>query len=374
MITPRQTRLFRAADLRAFQRTIRRLAGHTDVWRARSCAVIVASAAGADQLRRTFENHRLSGTSPADRALGLPQILTRSGWYDAMHSRLPSPPRRLTDLEREVLLNAAARDAATTEEPPFRLRAGLLVEMLALYDDLRRRDSSVDDFERVLVRELQRDADDDRGAARLLKQTRFLAAAFRGYEARRDATGAVDEYALRTMLLEVEPTRPLRQVVVTVGERSVDSAGLWPADLALLTQLPFLEQIDIVATHAAIAAGLLDRLEKFMPGFEEGELPERSRRRDRSFHASCSRRAVGHAAVYREPRSGRRAVVDRSSDEGHGSRRSRSPGGGVQAPPAVCVSRARRLCGCRASRIRPSTRSRWLRSRTRLRSIWFSSS
>ena len=126
VITPRQTRLFRAADLRAFQRTIRRLAGHTDVWRARSCAVIVPSAAAADQLRRTFENHRLLATSSADRALCLPQILTRSGWYDAMHSRLPSPPRRLTDLEREVLLNAAARDVAASEmEPPFRLRAGL---------------------------------------------------------------------------------------------------------------------------------------------------------------------------------------------------------------------------------------------------------
>ena len=35
-----------------------------------------------------------------------------------------------------------------------------------------------------------------------------------------------------------------------------------------------LEQVDIVATHATIAAGLLDRLEKFMPGFEEGELPD----------------------------------------------------------------------------------------------------
>ena len=40
-----------------------------------------------------------------------------------------------------------------------------------------------------------------------------------------------------------------------------------------MTQLPLLEQIDIVATQATIAAGLLDRLEKFMPGFEEGELP-----------------------------------------------------------------------------------------------------
>ena len=274
MITPRQTRLFRAADLRAFQRTIRRLASHDDVWRARSCAVIVPSAAAADQLRRTIENHRLLGRSSTDRALVLPQILTRSGWYDAMHARLAMPPRRLSDLEREVLLNAAAREVAASEvEPPFRLRAGLLVEMLGLYDDLRRRDSSVDNFERVLVRELQRDADDDRGAARLLKQTRFLAATFRGYEARRDATGAVDEYALRAKLLDAEFSQPLRQIVVTVGERSVDAAGLWPADLALLTQLPHLEHIDIVATRATIAAGLLERLEKFMPGFEEGDLP-----------------------------------------------------------------------------------------------------
>ena len=274
MITPRQTRLFRAADLRAFQRTIRRLAFHTDIRHAQSCAVIVPSAAAADQLRRTFENHGLLAAPTADRAFFLPQILTRSGWYDAMHARLPSPPRRLTDLEREVLLNAASREVAASDvAPPFRLRPGLLVEMLALYDDLRRRDSSVDAFERVLVRELQRDADDDRGAARLLKQTTFLAAAFRLYEARRDATGAVDEYALRTKLLEATPTRPLRHIIVTVGERSVDPAGLWPADLALLTQVPLLEQIDIVATRATIAAGLLDRLEKFMPGFEEGELP-----------------------------------------------------------------------------------------------------
>jgi hypothetical protein len=199
------------------------------VWRARSCAVIVPSAAAADQLRRTLENHRLLGRRQGIARSCLPQILTRSGWYDAMHARLPSPPRRLSDLEREVLLNAAAREVAASEvEPPFRLRAGLLVEMLALYDDLRRRDSAVDNFERVLVRELQRDADDDRGAARLLKQTRFLAATFRGYEARRDATGAVDENTLRATLLEAQLSPPLRQIVVTVGERSVTQPGLWP--------------------------------------------------------------------------------------------------------------------------------------------------
>jgi hypothetical protein len=80
VITPRQTRLFRTANLRAFQRTIRRLAGHADVRRARACAVIVPSAAAADQLRRTLENHHLLAASTADRALILPHILTRSGW------------------------------------------------------------------------------------------------------------------------------------------------------------------------------------------------------------------------------------------------------------------------------------------------------
>ena len=45
---------------------------------------------------------------------------------------MPSPPRRLSDLEREVLLNAAAREVAGSGiGAPFRLRAGLLGEMLA---------------------------------------------------------------------------------------------------------------------------------------------------------------------------------------------------------------------------------------------------
>lgn len=274
MITPRQTRLFRVPNLRAFQRTIRRLADHPDLAGLRSCAVIVPSAAAADQLRRTFENHLLQETASSDRARCLPPILTRSGWYDAMHARMASPPRRLSDLEREVLMKAAAREIAESEiGAPFRLRAGLLVEMLGLYDDLRRRDVSVDAFERLLTSELERDADSDLGAERLLKQTRFLAAAFRGYEARRDASGAVDEYALREQLLHAGVARPLRHVIVTAGDRTLDSSGLWPADFDLLTRLPLLERVDIIATHATIAAGLLDRLQKFMPEFEEAELP-----------------------------------------------------------------------------------------------------
>jgi CRISPR/Cas system-associated exonuclease Cas4 (RecB family) len=274
VITPRLTRLFRAEDLRAFQRIIRQLAEHEDPSRLRNCGVIVPSAAAADQLRRTIENRQLGEPAAADRAVCLPMILTRSEWYDVMYSRLQAPPPRLSPLEREVLLTAAAREAASSDTgAPFRLRAGLLVEMLALYDDLRRRGSSVDDFERLLARDLERDAESDRGAERLLWQTQFLAAAYRGYETRRDATGFLDEHTLHSKLLEDEPVRPLKQVIITVGEQSIDPSGLWPSDFELLTRLPRLEQVDIVATHSTIAAGFLDRLQKFMPGFEEAELP-----------------------------------------------------------------------------------------------------
>jgi len=241
----------------------------------RRCAVIVPSTAAADQLRRTLENHVLAQNASSDRAVCLPHIVTRAGWYDELHSRMASPPRRLGDLEREVLLKAAARATADSENSaPFRVRAGLLVQMLALYDDLRRRNISIDTFERLVAGDLERDAEVDRGAERLLRQTRFLAAAFRGYEARLAASGAVDEHALRAELLKSEPGRPMRHVIVTVGDRWLDPSGLWPADIDLLTQMPLLERVDIVATRGTIAAGLFDRLEKLMPGFEEGELPE----------------------------------------------------------------------------------------------------
>jgi RecB family exonuclease/inactivated superfamily I helicase len=235
--------------------------------------VIVPSAAAADQLRRTLENHILGQKASSDRAVCLPRILTRGGWYDELHARMPSPPRRLSDLEREVLLKAAARAADSEHSAPFRVRAGLLVQMLAMYDDLRRRNISIETFERLVAGDLQRDADVDRGAERLLRQTRFLAAAFRGYEARLAESGGVDEHALRAQLLRSEPARPMRRVIVTVGERSMDPAGLWPADIDLLTQMPLLEQVDIIATHGTIAAGLFDRIEKLLPGFEEAELP-----------------------------------------------------------------------------------------------------
>jgi hypothetical protein len=233
--------------------------------------VIVPSAAAVDQLRRTFEAHHLGPDSSSDRAFLVPHVLTRSTWYDEMHARLAAPPVRLSELEREVLLKAAANDVSGRMPPPFRLRPGLLMEMLAFYDDLRRCGASVETFERLVAGDLERDAEVDRGAARLLSQTRFLAAAFRTYETRRDAMDAVDESVLRSRLLEGASPRPLRHVIVTVAARSLDPAGLWPADFDLLARIPGLERIDVVATRATIAAGLLDGLQKYLPGFEEAE-------------------------------------------------------------------------------------------------------
>jgi RecB family exonuclease len=172
------------------------------------------------------------------------------------------------------MLKAAARYAdRALGGAPFKLRAGLLVQMLAFYDELRRRNVTVDTFERLLTGDLERDADVDRGAERLLRQTTFLAAAYRGYESRLRDAGGLDEHALRARLVDAEPSRPLRHLIVTVAEHGGESAGLWPADFELLTRLPRLERIDLVATRSAIAAGFLDRLQKFMPGFEEAELP-----------------------------------------------------------------------------------------------------
>ena len=89
--------------------------------------------------------------------------------------------------------------------------------MLGFYDHLRRQSQSGQRFEQ-LIEEALGDARADRGAERMLRQTRFLARTFREYEQRLSATGACDEHMLRERLI-TEPARdPVRHVVVTVAE------------------------------------------------------------------------------------------------------------------------------------------------------------
>lgn len=240
----------------------------------RACAVLVPSRGAAEALRRTLENLQLSGTAVA---LLLPDLVTRAELYERLHERMPDAPQRLTEFEREVIFRRAAMDAAAQGTPaPFRLRAGLIVEILAFYDELRRRDKTVAAFERLMIGSLEPSAAIDRGAERLLRLTRFLRAAFAVFEQRIAETGRVDEHGLRALLLErslpsgshqIAPA--YRHVIVTVPDQAADPRGLWLADYDLLARLPGLERLDVIVTENILASGFHQRIHDVLPGIEE---------------------------------------------------------------------------------------------------------
>jgi RecB family exonuclease len=271
VITPRRTRLLRAPDLRAFQRAIFDSLP-ADPSRARQCAVLVPTRGAAEELRR----HR---GNPGQDVL----YLGRDEFYEELRQRLPGRPSALSAFEREVLLRRAARAAHVAGvEPPFNLRPGLVREILALYDALRRHHRTVADFERLVIGTLDPVAGIDRGAARLLAQTKFLAATFHEFE-RSMATGAsperaqrveeADEHRVRTLALEA-PGPLFTKIVVTVADQAADAHGLWATDFDLLARLPGLEDIDVIATEALLASGYYERLhERLLPGIEDVRLP-----------------------------------------------------------------------------------------------------
>jgi RecB family exonuclease len=257
--------LLRAPGLAAFRARLVASAAGLDPDRAADTFVVVPTHAAGEQLRRTMED-RLLETSAA---IVLPRIGTRADLHESLASRLRRLPRVLSGIEREVILAAAARDAEEAGLPsPFHVRPALVAEMLSLYDDIRRLQRSIDDFDRLLSGELTAAAEDDRGAAQLLEQTRFLVAAYRGYESRLVECGVMDEHLVRAALVEETATRPLRHVVIAVGDRVSDQNGLWPADAAMLTSIDGLGQIDIVATDAQLDAGYFERLQLAFVGLE----------------------------------------------------------------------------------------------------------
>ena len=270
MTAPRRIRLFRAADLPAFRRAIADCLDGTGSWDLRSSMVLVPSRAAADQLRWTLEERLLARRT----VLVLPCVVTRDELYAELHRRLGDAPPRLDGIERLVCGRAAAEEVrAAGVEPPFKLRPGLVDEFLGLYDELRRHQRDVEAFERVLVETLEPSRDLDRGARRMLRQTRFLAGMFRAYERRVAASGRIDEHGVRGLALERGLRRPVRQVVVTVADRASGHDGLWPGDFDLLARLPDLARLDVVATSSLLGAGYRERLEDLLPGIEEIPVP-----------------------------------------------------------------------------------------------------
>lgn len=267
MITPRSIVLCRAPDLAAFRTVLanRILALAPDA--ACDTCIVVPTRAAAEQLRRTVEDRAIAA---GRRALLWPLLATRAELYETLAARLVRRPALLSAFEREVMLSSVARQLSQGGlELPFRLRPGLVAEMIALYDLVRRLGRTVETFERNIGSELEREQDTDRGAARLFQQTIFLAAAFRGYEARLSQMGAADEHELRARVVQEPSPVPLRHVIVTVADHVADADGLWPADLDLLARLPGLQRLELLATESLLAAGYLERLHAAFPDLDE---------------------------------------------------------------------------------------------------------
>ncbi len=242
----------------------------------------------AEQLRRTIEDTPAHGRAGA---VVLPSLLTREDWRSALYADLARPvsARRRVRARGAAAGGRAGCAIAGGAAPPFTIRPGLITEMLGFYDAVRRHGRTVTDFERVAVTALERDVDTDRGAVRMLEQTRFLVAAFRRYEALLADRGLLDEHGLTAAVLAA-PASPFTHVVVAVGDRAGDAPGFWPSDFDLLTRVAGLSRLEVVATTAVPAApGSLERLRRWLPEHEEvseapfdspvGAAPGRARRR-----------------------------------------------------------------------------------------------
>ncbi len=266
----RRTRLVRAGDLAAYRQYLIDLTRELTPALAADAFVLVPTEAAAQQLRRTLAAQCAEAITPL--------IGSRADLYDHLASRIAVAGRRLSIVEREAILGACAREAEETgQAAPFHVRPALVAEMLALYDRIRLLGRSIDDFDRLLCGELEPAAESDRGALQLLEQTRFLAAAFRGYEARLAESHALDEHGVRAQIAATPAPEPLRHLVIAIGDRPFDPDGYWPSDVTLFTTLPGLERLDVLATEAVLDAGFADRARHAFVEIDEAQ-PQAARR------------------------------------------------------------------------------------------------
>ncbi len=161
---------------------------------------------------------------------------------------------------------------AAGADPPFRVRPGLVAAMLEFFDSLKRHQKTIDDFERLTMTRLEAGSGLDRGADRLIRQTRFFVAAFRDFETRCVEAGGVDEHAMRAEVLTTSADRPLRHIIVAVRDRAGDPYGLHAVDWDVLARVPGLERLDVVVTDTTVAGAFHERIHQWLPGIEEVRL------------------------------------------------------------------------------------------------------
>jgi RecB family exonuclease len=280
VISPRRTRLLRVRNLHDFRGAIAVLAqpecqaapglevptrdNQQQPWPSR--LMVVPNTAATRQLARSLRTRKVSTdrTASAD-------LVTREDLYERLHARLPRPPRRLSSYERDVLAQTSARESSAMLGLGPQLRPGLVAEMLRFYDQLKRQSQRVTRFEELLDEALGKEVDLDRGARRMLEQTHLLAATFRDYERRVADSGACDEHVLREHLLAERSLSPPSSIVVTVADWIAEPNGLYVCDYDLLSRMPGIETIDLIATEATLASGFHQRLHDWLPGLEESD-------------------------------------------------------------------------------------------------------
>jgi hypothetical protein len=250
-------RLIRARDLAAFRSALVEAALDGAPADARRRAVVVPTRAAAELFRQSIEA-RLGASRP--RAALLPDVLTRAEWLERLLGSLPTPRRLLSRVEREVLLDRAARltgERTRMGGPPFPLRPGLIAASLDFYDELRRRQRTVRRMAQALFAQLKVERDTDRGSDALIHQTAFLGLSWLAYERAVRQTDAIDEHELRRLLLAGQPRLPHDHVVVAVADQPSDIRGLWPADFDLLGRLAHLSCVDVVVTTPSMTPGFV---------------------------------------------------------------------------------------------------------------------
>jgi RecB family exonuclease len=266
VISPRATRLVRVPDLWAFRDVLASLARDGAPFDARDRLIVVPTRAAAEHLVRSIENRLPAGQATAV----LPDLITPGELTARFAERLPGTRVLLTDAEREALLGVACRTVrGGGTPPPFRLRPRLIAEILRFYDTLRQQQKDVATFARLALGALEPGAANDRGAERLVRQTRFLVDAFREFERLRAGTGALDDHALRAEVLATPAPNPWRHVVLAVIDRARDPFGLYPRDWDLLALVPGVERVDVVVTNSTLGGALHERIHQVLPGIEE---------------------------------------------------------------------------------------------------------
>jgi RecB family exonuclease len=272
-----QRRLIRARGLATFRRALVDLALDGEPLAARRRVVLVPTRASGELLRQTIETAVFATGS---HARVLPDFLTRDQWLARLHEALPGAGPMLSEMERVVLFERAARSAGARARmggAPFRLRAGLIASMIDFYDELGRRQRRIRRFAQVLFEQLRVERGMDRGSEGLIHQTAFLAFACLGYQRAVAASGRMDEHELRRELLARQPVLPFDHLVLAVADHPSDPRGLWPADFDLVGRLATLSRLDVVMTDETHDAGFRERLEQELPRIVESRVPDAPR-------------------------------------------------------------------------------------------------